>query len=176
MPHIDSVKFNQRWNILFRQKLVFVTQFCDDAKRFKQVIKIHRKLIKLTVHLAILSQTPPAYRKHKLVRAKLKSIDETRLMIQKPHNWIKLHQKQHKNYVYLWTTNIPNLRAVYKTLNPIRHCCHACVICPLIETRCFTESTTLKQKYPIMLKYSKQFFNCKTKKCYIPYHMHNTWL
>ena len=47
--------------------------------------------------------------------------------------------------------------------NPIRRCCHACVICPLIEPRCFAESTTLKQKYPIMLQHPKQFFNCKTR-------------
>ena len=47
--------------------------------------------------------------------------------------------------------------------NPIRCCCHACVMCPLIETRCFAESTTLEQKYPIMLQHPKQFFNCKTK-------------
>ena len=39
LPHINSVKFNQRRSTLFRQrpkenkkKLVFVTQFCDDAK------------------------------------------------------------------------------------------------------------------------------------------------
>ena len=41
LPHIESVQFNKRQ--LFRQmpkankkKLVFVTQFCDDAKRLKQ--------------------------------------------------------------------------------------------------------------------------------------------
>ena len=50
LPHINSVRFNQRRKILFRQKpkenkkkLVFVTQFCDDANRLKQVIKKKKK-------------------------------------------------------------------------------------------------------------------------------------
>ena len=47
--------------------------------------------------------------------------------------------------------------------NPVRRCCHSCAICPLIEIRCFAESTTLKQRYPVMLQHPKQFFNCKTK-------------
>ena len=43
---MNSVKFSQRLKILFRQKprenkkeQIFVTQFCDDAQRLKQVIK-----------------------------------------------------------------------------------------------------------------------------------------
>ena len=38
-----------------------------------------------------------------------------------------------------------------------------CIICPLLETRCFAESTTLKLRYPINLPHPKQFFNCRIK-------------
>ena len=41
--------------------------------------------------------------------------------------------------------------------NPIKRCCHACAIYPLLITRCFAESTTLKQKVPINLPHPKQF-------------------
>ena len=61
--HINLVKFNQRCKTLFRQKprenkmkLVFVTQFCDDAQRLKQVIK------NTGVHLARFSQNPQRLR------------------------------------------------------------------------------------------------------------------
>ena len=47
VPHINSVKFNQRKHTLFQKKpksdqtkkLVFVTQFSDDTKRLKQILK-----------------------------------------------------------------------------------------------------------------------------------------
>ena len=91
LPHISSVKFKQRQQILFRQKpknnkkkLVFVTQFCDDAQRLKHIIKKHWKLIQNDKILSSIFPDPPviAFRnnpslKHKLVRAKLKPIDET---------------------------------------------------------------------------------------------------
>ena len=51
----------------------------------------------------------------------------------------------------------------------------ACLICPLMDTKCFAESTSLKQKYPINLPNPKQSFNCETK---IFSHIgvaHNTW-
>ena len=75
--------------------------------------------------------------------------------------------------MYLLNTHTPYLKAVYKTLEVlyIKHCCHACVICPLLETRCFAESTILKHKFPINLPHPKQFFNYKTKNviiCTIP--------
>ena len=51
LSHINAVKFNQRHQILFqgkpknnKKKLVFVTQFCDDAQRLKQILKKHWKL------------------------------------------------------------------------------------------------------------------------------------
>ena len=47
--------------------------------------------------------------------------------------------------------------------NPTKRCCHACVMCPLLITRCSAESMTLRQKIPINLPYPKQFFNCKSK-------------
>lgn len=47
--------------------------------------------------------------------------------------------------------------------NPIKHCCKACIVCLLLETICFAESTTLKLKNPITLPNPKQIFNCKTK-------------
>ena len=53
--------------------------------------------------------------------------------------------------------------SLQKFRNPIKRCCRACVICPLLETRCFAESTTLKHKFPISQPHPKQFFNCKTK-------------
>ena len=41
--------------------------------------------------------------------------------------------------------------------------CHAHVICPFFEARCFAECTILKHKFPISLPHPKQFFNCRTK-------------
>ena len=52
VPHINSVKFNQRKRTLFQKpksnptkKLVFVTQFSDDTQRLKHILKKHWKLI-----------------------------------------------------------------------------------------------------------------------------------
>ena len=53
LKHIKSIKFNQRTESLSRkkqrenkiQKLVFVTQFCDDTTRLKRILKKHWKLI-----------------------------------------------------------------------------------------------------------------------------------
>ena len=54
-------------------------------------------------------------------------------------------------------------RSLQNFRNPVKGCCKACVICPILETRCFTESTILKHRYPINLPNPKQFFNCQTK-------------
>ena len=50
LPHINAVKFNQRHDLIQKPKnnkkmLVFVTQFCDDAQRLKQILKKNWKLI-----------------------------------------------------------------------------------------------------------------------------------
>ena len=175
LPHINSVKFNQRRQFLFRKKpkdnkkkLVFVTQFCDDAQRLKQIIKKHWKLIKKDETLNRIFPEPPviAFRnnpslKHKLVRAKLKPIDEpTHLGHTQPNTSEPTHTAQPLSIEYphdIFKSSLQNFR------NPTKRCCHACVICPLFETRCFAESTTLKHKFPISLPHPKQFFNCRTK-------------
>ena len=120
--------------------------------------------------------------KHKLVRAKLKPIDKTNDSEATQPDQItpKTTQELHVPIDYPYTifkSSLQNFK------NPIRCCCHACVICPLIETRCFAESTTLEQKYPIMLQHPKQFFNCKPKLLLYytlsyaqhPAVEHNTW-
>ena len=81
LPHINSIKFNHRQEILFREKpkdnkkkLVFITQFCDDAQRLKQIIKKHWKLIKKDETLNHIFPEPPVITfrnnpslKHKLI-------------------------------------------------------------------------------------------------------------
>ena len=66
LPHLNAVKFNQRHQILFRnkpkynkKKLVFVTHFCDDAHRLKQILKKHWKLIKNNKTLNHIFPEPP---------------------------------------------------------------------------------------------------------------------
>ena len=66
LPHIESVQFRKGGQFLFRQtpkvnkqKLVFVTQFCDDANRLKQIIKKHWKLIKNNKTLRSIFPEPP---------------------------------------------------------------------------------------------------------------------
>ena len=80
---ISSIQQKTTTLILFRQipkakkqKLVFVTHFCDDANRLKQIIKKHWKLIKNNETLKSIFPEPPVitYRnnlslKQKLVRA-----------------------------------------------------------------------------------------------------------
>ena len=122
LPHINSVKFNQRQKILFRQKpneskkkLVFVTQFYDDAQRLKQIIK---KRLKNNEILSRIFPDPPviSYRnnpslKQKLVRAKLKPIEETtHLGDTQPDSSIPKHTAQKP------PTHTPYLKAVYKIL------------------------------------------------------------
>ena len=175
LPHINAVKFNQRHQILFKgkpknnkKKLVFVTQFCDDAQRLKQILKKHWKLIQNNRTLSHIFPEPPviAYRnnpslRHKLVRAKLKPIDESiQIDNTQPNASKPEHTTQSLPVGYphtIFNNTLQNFR------NPIKRCCHACAICPLLITRCFAESTTLKQKVPINLPHPKQFFNCKSK-------------
>ena len=99
--------------------------------------------------------------KHKLVRAKLKPIDKpTHLGHTQPNTSEPTHTTQPLSIEYphnIFKSSLQNFR------NPTKRCCHACVICPLFETRCFAESTTLKHKFPISLPHPKQFFNCRTK-------------
>ena len=175
LKHIRSVKFDQRSETLSRKKkktltsqttkkLVFVTQFCDDAKRLKQTIKKHWKLIQQNSTLRELFPEPPtiAYRRNpslrnKLVRAKLKPLESTSQSTLDPlpnHN----PESIPSDYPYtIFTDSVQNFR------NPIKKCCKACLICSLFETKCFVESTSLKQKYPIHPPNPKQSFNCKTK-------------
>ena len=175
LPHLNAVKFNQRHQILFRnkpkdnkKKLVFVTHFCDDAHRLKQILKKHWKLIKNNKTLNHIFPEPPviAYRnhpslKHKLVRAKLKSIDEptqsgnTQLNPSKSAHTTQPLPAEYPQSIF--KSSLQNFR------NPIRRCCYACAICPSFETRCFAESTTFKHKFPIDIPNPKQFFNCRTK-------------
>ena len=175
LPHIESVQFRKGQQFLFRQtpkvnkqKLVFVTQFCDDANRLKQIIKKHWKLIKNNKTLRSIFPEPPviAYRnnpslKQKLVRAKLKPIAETtELEDTQPNHNTQTHTTHSPDTEYSYTIFKSSLQ---KFRNPIKRCCHACAICPLLETRCFAESTILKHKFPISQPHPKQFFNCKTK-------------
>ena len=71
LPHINAVKFSQRHQTLFKgkpknnkKKLVFVTQFCDDAQRLKQILEKHWKLIQNNRTLSHIFPEPPviAYR------------------------------------------------------------------------------------------------------------------
>ena len=73
----------------------------------------------------------------------------------------------HKNTPYIQPTDTEYPYTIFKGSlqnfrNPIKRCCHACALCPLLETRCFVESTVLKHKFPICQPHPKQFFNCQT--------------
>ena len=57
----------------------------------------------------------------------------------------------------IFRTSLQNFR------NPKRPCTRACIICPLITTRCFVENTILKYKFPITPPNPKQFFNCQSR-------------
>ena len=173
IEHIKTIQFNQRQQILYKQKtknkktpkLAFTTLWCDDAKRLKQTIKKHWRLIENNKTLREIFPEPPiiAYRNNdslrkKLVRAKLKPIDDTDQMNQIKQTQIPNHTPLPADYPYnLFNESLQNFR------NPIKRCCKACALCPILETRCFAESTTLKHKFPINPPKPKQFFNCKTK-------------
>ena len=95
IEHIKTIQFNQRQQILSKgktkhpPKIAFTTLWCDDAKRLKQIIKKHWRLIQnnrtlreiFLEPLIIAYQNNDSLRK-KLVRAKLKPIDDTDQMNQ----------------------------------------------------------------------------------------------
>ena len=141
---------------------------------------LNKQLRNIGNYLALSSQTLPpviAYRnnpslKHKLVRAKLKPIEETTQSEDTPlDSGTPKHTIQPLSTEYPYTTFKCSLQ---KFRNPIKRCCHAYVIiCPLLETRCFAESQTLKHKFPISQPYHRQCYNCGTKNV-IYLIMHNT--
>ena len=167
IKRISSVKFNQRQESLSRrqknnqtQKLIFVTQFCEDTNRLKRVIKKHWKLIQNNNTLKKIFPNPPiiAFKgnpsiRNKLVRAKLKPIEQLAPTTQdnQPNgNQVKISE----DYPYIiFKDTLQNFR------NPIKKC----IICPRFITQCFAESTTLKQKFPISLPNPKQSFDCQTR-------------
>ena len=89
--HIKNIPFNERKEALKRKvkikqpdKLIFATQYSDDINRIKRIFKKHWKLIKNNTLLNQIFPAPPviAYKanpslKKKLVRARLKPLDQT---------------------------------------------------------------------------------------------------
>ena len=170
--HINSVKFNQREETLTKskhknnnqQKLVFTTQFNDDANRLKQIIKKHWKLIHRNKTLKAVFPNAPiiAFRgnpslRNELIRAKLKPIEDTQPLtltqcdLNEPP---KIPQDYPHN---IFSESSQNFR------NPIKKCCKGCIICSRMLTTCFVQSTSLGHRYPITPPNPKQSFNCKTK-------------
>ena len=88
LKHVQEVKFNQRPESLIKRKqkepkLVFTTNYCDDIRRIKCALKKHWKLIEQNETLREIFPQPPviAFKanpslRHKLVRAKLKPLDD----------------------------------------------------------------------------------------------------
>ena len=175
MNQIQEIKFNQRTDSLWTKrthkqsspKLVFVTDYCDDIPRIRRTFRKHWNLIKQNQTLRQIFPDPPiiAFRRNpslrnKLVRAKLKPIN-----VEDVDNTPTAETKTHygnferpQDYPFnLFTTTLQNYR------NPIKRCKRTCLICNILETRCFAESTTLTQKYPINPPPPSQFYNCNTR-------------
>ena len=125
LPHIESVQFRKGQQFLFRQtpkvnkqKLVFVTQFCDDANRLKQIIKKHWKFRSIFPEPPVIAYRNNPSLKQKLVRAKLKPIAETtELEDTQPNHNTQTHSTHSPDTEYSYTIFKSSLQ---KFRNPIK--------------------------------------------------------
>ena len=179
--HIKDISFNDRIEALKRKnkakqtdKLVFVTHYTDDINRIKGIFRKHWKLIKNNTLLNHIFPSPPviAYKanpslKKKLVRAKLKPLDQT-TPNQNPNptstpntntnTQTEGNPPTEPDYPYnLFKHTTQHFR------NPIKRCNNECSICKQLETKTFAYSTTRTTKTPITPPPINKHYNCKSR-------------
>ena len=125
--------------------------------------KKHWKLIEQNETLRQIFPEPPviAFKtnpslKHKLIRAKLKPLDDPPQSI--PHQpKDKIIEELSTHYPHtIFKTTLQNFR------NPIKQCANRCLVCQILDTKSYTVSTTLNHQFPINLPKHKRQFNCQT--------------
>ena len=152
LKQVQDIKFNQRPESLTKRKqkepkLMFTTNYCDDIRRIKCALKKHWKLIEQNETLRQIFPKPPviAFKanpslKHKLVRAKLKPLDDLPQSI--PHQTKDKIEEISKHYPHtIFKTTLKNFR------NPIKRCANKCLVCQILDTKCYAVSTTLNHKF-----------------------------
>ena len=97
--------------------------------------------------------------RHKLVRAKLKSLDDPPQPIpHQPNDELKELPDQFPHTIFKNT--FQNFK------NPVKQCINKCLVCQTLDTldtKCYAvSSTTLNHKFPINFPKSTHHFNCKT--------------
>ena len=167
LKHIHNIKFNQRPESLTKRKrkepkLIFTTNYCDDIRRIKCALKKHWKLIEQNEILREIFPEPPVITfkanpslKHKLIRAKLKPLDDLpRSTLHHPKDRVEELPKHYPHTIF--KTTLQNFR------NPIKQCANRCLVCQILDTKCYAVSTTLNHKFPINFPKHKCHFNCQT--------------
>ena len=93
--------------------------------------------------------------KHKLVTAKLKPLDDS--LQPKPTPQTDKVEKIPSHYPHtIFANTCQNFR------NPIKRCTNKCLVCQILDTKCYVVSTTLNHKFQINFPQHKQYFNCQT--------------
>ena len=79
------------------------------------------------------------------------------------HNLYHMHQSKDKveelpkHYPHtIFKNTFQNFR------NPIKQCINRCLVCQILDTKCYAVSTTLNHKFPINFPKHTHHFNCKT--------------
>ena len=168
--HIKDIPFSDRKVALRRKvktkqpdKLVFATQYSDDINRIKRIFRKHWTLIENNSLLNQIFPSPPviAYKanpslKKKLVRAKLKPLDQTDL-----NPTLDLNNTQDESQLAI-EPDYPFNLFKYTSQNyrkPVKRCNNKCNNCKKMETKFFAYSTIKATKTPITPPPENQHYN-----------------
>ena len=195
---IKDIRFSSRQTSLTKttkpkqNKTVFITQFCDDTQRIKQILYKHWKPIQKDPFLRAIFPTPPtiAFRtsqnlRKKLVRAKLKPIlEQSAATIETINPSDKQEQTPNPNPNLDQTmtntltettsteyqTHKPNpypynlfKESQQQFRNPTKRCKQNCTICKHVSTKTLATSTVKGTKYAIDLPQTNEHYNCSSK-------------